>query len=134
MNIPVAAARMIGHDYNKSLVVILAYDPHENRLHTVTWGREAQEKSLAAEAGDKCTAVLGADLSKRETFQDYRFADQAKVAMLIDDLLISCQAADHAIASVMAQRNGITDLALMNVRDAIAKSVQAATGQGYLPK
>ena len=49
MPIPVAEARRIATEFRKSMVVILAYDPVSNRTHTTTFGRDAEQKEIAAD-------------------------------------------------------------------------------------
>lgn len=71
VEVPVTAAKAIAERYQKSQVVILAWDPVHKLTHTTTYGVEAFDKENAAAAGEICTAAIGADLSKRQTFEDF---------------------------------------------------------------
>lgn len=125
-NIPVSVARGIGEKYRKDCVVVLAYDHASQKTHATTWGREATDKAGAVTVRDKCLEAIGVETSGGTTFQDYRFVSEGERAKIVDDLVRACRAADHAIASVMAVRDGITDDALQNVRDAIKAATKAA--------
>ncbi len=46
--IPVEVARQISHEFDKSMVVILAYDPAHLLMHTVTYGVDPLDKETAA--------------------------------------------------------------------------------------
>lgn len=69
--VPVAAAKQIADVYQKSMVVILCYDPVYQLTHTTTYGREAFDKEQAAAAGEICTKAVGADLSKKTEYEDF---------------------------------------------------------------
>lgn len=130
--IPVAVAREIAARYQKSQVVILAWDPVHELTHTTTYGVEPDEKERAAEVGDACAkAICGDGFERRRSFEDYRHIDAGERAKKIDQLYWACKSADHAIASVMAERYGITDLALQAVRDALS---EAMTGSGVVSR
>ena len=95
----------------------------------ITWGRDADDKEAVVKARDVCLERLGpmADLGAiRQNHQDYRTIEAGERAKVVDELVRCCRAADCAIASVMAHREGITDLALQHVREAIAKAVEKA--------
>ncbi|WP_149496221.1 hypothetical protein [Roseiconus lacunae] len=124
--IPVSVARAIGEDYRKDWVVILAYDHESQRTHATTWGRDPADKEGAVRVRDKCLETIGADMSDATTHQDYRFASEGERAKIVDDLVRACRAADHAIASVMAVRDGIPNEELQGVRDAIKAATDAA--------
>ena len=70
--VPVEAAKHIAKLYQKSIVVIMCYDPVHGLTHTTTYGVSAFDKENAATAGDICAKALGSDLSKRQTFEDFR--------------------------------------------------------------
>ena len=121
--IPVAVARDIGLNHRKDMVVILAYDHDSERTNTVTWGHSPEDKAAAATVADVCAKAAGADISTRESHQDYRYISEGERAQLVDELVKACRAADHAIASVMAVRDGASDELLQSVRDAIQTAI-----------
>ena len=98
--IPVNTAREISERYQKSMVVILAYDPEHQKTHTTTYGVSAFEKENAAACGELCALTLGGDLSKKQTHEDfnddYRPAEYTEAMDLLraivsggDDVLVS---------------------------------------------
>ena len=48
-------------------------------MHTTTYGRSPREKLLAAGIGDALAVVLGADLNRKESFEDFRHLPAAEV-------------------------------------------------------
>jgi hypothetical protein len=70
--IPVAEARTIAEIYDKSIVIIFAWDPVFGMIHTTTFGRSEQEKHWAAEGGEIATRALGALPELKTTFEDFR--------------------------------------------------------------
>jgi len=70
-NIPVSVAKGIAEDFQKSQVIIIAFDPVSSLIHVATYGKEPFDKENAAAAGEICTKALGGDLSKKQTFEDY---------------------------------------------------------------
>jgi hypothetical protein len=121
--IPVCLARKIGDEYFKDCVVILAYDHRSKKTHATTWGRKALDKESAVHVRDACLEAIGADMNNPTIHEDYRFLEQGEWQACIDKLISACKAADYAIASVIATREGITDTALNNVRDAIKNAI-----------
>lgn len=69
--IPVEDAREIAAKYDKTMVVILAWDPKFQVTHTTTYGVSAFEKEQAAAAGEIACQALGGDLSRKSTFEDF---------------------------------------------------------------
>lgn len=69
--VPVSVAQAIALTYDKSQVVVLTYDPVYQCTHTTTFGVEPFDKENAAAAGEICTKAIGADLSKKQTFEDF---------------------------------------------------------------
>lgn len=69
--VPVEAARQIADRYEKTVVVILAYDPLSELIHTTTYGRGAQEKEVAAWAGEQAAKAVGCDLQQKRTYADF---------------------------------------------------------------
>lgn len=84
--VPVAAAKSISEQCDKSMVIILAWDPVHKMTHCTTYGRNADEKLVAAHAGERCTAALGGSLTHRQTFEDFRERPAAEAAETIDRL------------------------------------------------
>lgn len=83
--VPVAVAAQIAEDFAKSRVVILSYDPAHELAHVTTYGTTAQDKVLAAQAGDCSAVAIGCDLTMRSTQEDFRAIDQAKSALLLQE-------------------------------------------------
>jgi hypothetical protein len=69
--VPVSEASRICDEYAKSMVVILCYDAKFQMTHTTTYGVSAFDKENAAAAGALVTKAIGADLSKKQTFEDF---------------------------------------------------------------
>jgi hypothetical protein len=69
--IPVEEAKVIAEDFKKSMVIILAYDPVHQVTHTTTYGVSPFDKENAAAAGCIITKAIGADLSKKQDFEDF---------------------------------------------------------------
>lgn len=78
--VPVDTARQIASDFDKQIVVILAYDNAAKLTHTTTYGvpEFPQAKDLAAEWGEIVTKAIGADTSHAVVFEDFRATDEAK--------------------------------------------------------
>lgn len=119
-------ARIIGDMHGKNEVIILCIGEDPLNLQVVTWGKEPEHKLSAANRAMYCVMALGGTVTDKTEIDDYRFVDEGKRAQIVDQLVRCCRAADHAIASVMACREGITDEALQNVRDALQKAIEAA--------
>lgn len=69
--IPVEAAREIAAKYDKTMVVVLAWDPVHRLTHATSYGVSAFEKEQAAGVADICTEAIGGDLSKKRTVEDF---------------------------------------------------------------
>ncbi len=82
--ITVDAARKISREFSKSIVIICAWDPEHNLLHTTTYGKEPQDKINAAKGGDIAAKALGTDLTKKDPNEDFRTVDAARNAQLRD--------------------------------------------------
>jgi ubiquinone biosynthesis protein UbiJ len=68
-------------------MLVIAWCRATGRVHTLTWGRNAQDKHHAAILGDKVPGVLGLDpLSLKEEEIDYRFEEPGKLREEIDRL------------------------------------------------
>lgn len=70
-SVPVAEALRIANQYSKSMVVILCYDREHEKTHTTTYGVTAFDKENAAAVGEIVTKAIGADLSQKQTFEDF---------------------------------------------------------------
>ena len=70
-SVPVHVAKAISEQYDKSMVVVLAYDPVHELTHTTTYGVSAFDKENAAAAGEKATVALGGDLANRIEWEDF---------------------------------------------------------------
>ena len=89
--IPVSVARVIGEDYRKDCVVILAYDHESQKTHATTWGREPADKAGAVAVRDKCLEAICVDMTGGTTYQDYRFLPEGERAKIVDGLIKSCR-------------------------------------------
>jgi hypothetical protein len=72
--VPVALAKAIADQFDKKAVVILAWDERHGLLHTTTYGDAAAYKVFAAAMGERLATAAGADLSAKESFEDFRDA------------------------------------------------------------
>lgn len=70
--VPVESARVIGREFSKEIVVIVAWDECTRQIHTTTWGAAAKHKDWAAALGVKLAEAAGADVSKRRTSEDFQ--------------------------------------------------------------
>jgi hypothetical protein len=70
--IPVETARDISKQFDKPVVIILAWDQAHNCCHTVTYGRNPKEKEWAARGGEMATAALGFSVPNKQNFEDFR--------------------------------------------------------------
>lgn len=114
--IPVETAREIATKFHKSMVVVLAYDPASMLTHTTTYGVEPADKERAADVGERCAKLICGDgFEQRTRYEDYRFVDQGKRAQKIEKLSTACKAAGHALRSILALRDGMTDDAIIDV-------------------
>lgn len=122
--VPVDVARQIAEQCSKSMVVILSYDPAHELTHTTTYGVEPAEKEMAADVGDRCSKLICGDgFDKKRRYDDFRFADQAVRTKAIEQLIKAATAADHALGSILAVREGMTDEALESVRNALGEAI-----------
>jgi hypothetical protein len=121
--IPVEEARAIGQHFEKDRVVILAYDAESQRTAIVTWGRQPSDKEAAAHVGDRCAELLGCRRDTVEVHQDFRREGEAAAA--VDAMVMACRAADHALGSLLACRNGISDDLIRGIRGALQRAIAA---------
>lgn len=77
--VPVQAARAIAEEYEKSIVIVFAYDPVHGRLHTTTYGNDPQNRAWAAQGGEIATRALGGLTELSTEFEDYRLSQARKL-------------------------------------------------------
>jgi|SRR5579863_5050598 len=70
--IPVEDAKALAERYQKSIVIIFAWDPAHGLIHTTTYGFSEQDKDWAAKGGEIATAALGGVVPAKIDFEDYR--------------------------------------------------------------
>ncbi len=84
--IPTAEAKTLAGHYDKSIVIIFAWDPVHGLIHTTTYGVSEQDKDWAAKGGEIATAALGGVVPAKIDFEDYRITRirvlEAEVARL----------------------------------------------------
>lgn len=68
--VAVSVAKYISRVYDKSIVIINTWDSVHRLLHTTTYGKTLQQCQWAAKGGEIAAAALGADLSKKQVFED----------------------------------------------------------------
>jgi hypothetical protein len=99
--IPVQMARTIALEFAKDLVIILAVDRAHGKTHSTTFARHPALKEFAAQLAEKCMASIGHDLSKAESFEDFRITPAAETAATIDRLTAERDALQAAHDRVM---------------------------------
>jgi hypothetical protein len=77
--VPVTAAREIAEKYSKNMVIVNAWDPVHEVLHTTTYGVTAVDKAMAADGGKIAAKALDADLLQMHQFEDYRLTEAKKL-------------------------------------------------------
>lgn len=80
--VPVDVCRQIAGSFNKSVVIVLAWDQEHQKLHTTTYGVSPADKINAANGGETCAKALGMDCSKSVFNEDFRTVDAAKNARI----------------------------------------------------
>lgn len=126
--IPVDEARAIADRYRKRMVVILAYDGAHEKTHVTTYGVAAEDKVNAAAVGDRCAAVVGADLAQKQSHEDFRAIEASQWAERVDRLLRACRAAVEGIDSIE-----VLDDASHNVVEGMQRNLQEAIEFGSKP-
>ena len=83
--IPVGAAKAVAEKYSKSMVIINAWDDRYGTLHTTTYGVSADQKAMAADAGNKTSACLNPDGFHKnfQCFEDYRLSEAKKLVAVL---------------------------------------------------
>lgn len=128
-SIPVEAARRIGQDYGKSLVLLLAYDAIFDRTHTVSWGESAEQKERAAALVDVVLKAIGVDLSTHTDYEDYRHIDAGRHAQIVDQLISAARRADALLRHLDDNftLGPITSSDINAVRGALQEAIAAGT-------
>jgi hypothetical protein len=121
--IPVSEALRVAEAYEKSMVVITAWDPKAQLVHTTTYGKDATDKELAALLGEVFARAAGADLSRARVFEDYRFVDEGKQAEKVEALHRACRAALEVVDGLWYGR-AVPDKQLNDVRILLAESMK----------
>lgn len=70
-------AQRIAEEHDKSIIIILAYDPASELMHATTYGVSPRDKEWAAQGGEIAITALGASVEAATTPEDYRIT-QAK--------------------------------------------------------
>lgn len=115
--IPVAEARRLAGEFDKSMVVILAFDPVHLRTHVTTFGVDSEDKLRAAEAGELCAkTILGEKaFEDRTVHADYRTLAQGDLVAALFFAGQACESAYHALSAARATPNGSADEMLASV-------------------
>lgn len=71
-DIPVRAAVEIAEQFDKDIVVILAWNHEHHKFHTVTYGVAPKDKTPAANLGEIVTKAAGGDVSQKAFVEDFR--------------------------------------------------------------
>lgn len=79
-------AQRIAEEHDKSIIIILAYDPAAELMHATTYGVSPRDKEWAAQGGEIAITALGASVEAATSPEDYRIT-QAK------DLLVALKSA-----------------------------------------
>ncbi len=77
--VPVATAKAIAEEFDKSIVIICAHDPVFGLLHVTTYGTDPQNKAWAAKGGEIANAALGGLRQAATDFEDYRLIQAHKL-------------------------------------------------------
>ena len=86
--VPVHIAHQISKEFEKSMVVILCYDPVYELTHVTTYGASAWDKEQAAAVGEMCSQAVGGDLSRKQMFEDFhRDYDPARAKEAMESLM-----------------------------------------------
>lgn len=75
--VPVEVAKRISDDYEKDIVIVLAWQRSSALIHTTTYGKTAEDKIASAVLGNSLTAAMGCDMSKSTIWEDFRLKPTA---------------------------------------------------------
>lgn len=122
--VPVAAARQIADEFDKSVVIIFAIDAQHDRSHMTTYGRTAEQKAWSAHLGDEVARIISGS-EKREVYEDYRSIDAAKNAAKLEHVRAYAKHLDNEIGlDVIAHH-------LMKILDPPAEATRQCTHCGF---
>lgn len=127
--VPVEVARDVARRCDKAMVVIVAYDEVHNRRTVTTYGRSPEQKVAAAEFGDLLMTLDGADPSATR-HEDFRTLDAARNAANVEVLSTACRSALHAMLSLRAVREGMSDDAI----DGVVVAMNDALNRDGVPR
>lgn len=68
--IPVSAAADLARQYDKQMVVVIAYDMVHMQVQTTTFGSEEKYQEFAKVLGEVFTNLAGGDVLKAKVFED----------------------------------------------------------------
>ena len=68
----VGVAAGIAKRFSKDIVIIVSWDARHNLIHTTTWGQSANDKLVAADAGETIVKAIGCDLQRQRIYEDFR--------------------------------------------------------------
>ncbi len=133
--VPVEVAQKIASDFDKDMVIVLAYDKAHDRTHTTTYGVSPEDKENAARLGETLTAACGADVSAKTTFEDFHDESDdhpVRISEVAAELDIHCPL-DHARSGDVADfRKSLCDLrSLEFVADAMLIDVRKIRARLY---
>ena len=122
--VPVSTAREIAEKYDKSIVIICAWDPEHGILHTTTYGRNPREKEWAVQGGEMASKTLGAMPEVGTQFEDYRLAQALKLLLALDELTSAVADAvrRHEAGDPLALKSNMLEAAYRNAVDAIEEA------------
>ena len=96
--IPVWEVRSLAADYTKDIVVIVAMDRENAKLHTTTFGREPADKDIAAKWGELFAQAAGSDTTQATWYEDFRATKEAEYKAKVDALEKRLEAVQDALA------------------------------------
>lgn len=76
--VSVAAAKQIAEKFDKAIVIINCWDTTHGVLHTTTYGVSKEQKHQAAVGGDISAKALGAEMPRKNAYEDFRKEEIAK--------------------------------------------------------
>lgn len=120
VSVPVSAANDIGLRYSKDVVVVIALDMDHEKMHGVSWGAKPEDKILAAKLADFLMVAAGADLSKKETFEDFRQVDLAKSRHQVERIVNNIRYAETHLARAERGEVGAIEMARKLLQEAIS--------------
>jgi hypothetical protein len=139
--VPVEAAKQVARQFEKSVVVIAAWDRAFNKFHTASYGESADDKIVAANLADLIPLAAGCDPQSLVTHEDFRHRTEAGWAVERHRLLDmirgpatqrEVEAAAEAIANARGCRRGVPSITNLlqalpqKLRDEVLEDAAAA--------